>query len=246
MDRPLTSSSPAVRLLPLRPAAHAESLLVDRILDGSYPPESDLPAERALAEDLGVTRPTVREALKRLERDGWISIQHGKPTRVRDIYKDGGLNILGALVKHGATLPEGFIQQLLEVRLVMTPAYTRAALERDPEAVASLLAPATDLPDNAHAFASFDWNLHGGLTLASGNVVFRLILNGFRGFYEETAQSYFESSGARKASREFYAALLSAAMARDAKRGESITRETMKRSVMLWLSRTAREEEKEP
>lgn len=228
MVRPLTSSGP------LRPASHAESALVSGILRGAYPAGSELPGERQLAVSLGVTRPTLREALQRLARDGWVEIRHGKPTRVADVLSDGGLNVLEGLVAHGEALPDGFVERLLEVRLAMAPAYARAAVSRDAAAVAAALAPAAGLPDEAAAFAAFDWELHRALTGASGNFVWRLILNGFRGFYEETARLYFFRAEAREASRGFYAALLSAARKGDAGGAERVTRDVMARSLDLW------------
>ena len=70
-----------------------ESRLVKALLDGTFPINSNLPAERELATLLGVTRPTLREALQRLERDGFIEIRHGKPTRVRDFWIEGNLGV---------------------------------------------------------------------------------------------------------------------------------------------------------
>lgn len=228
MVRPLTSSAP------LRPASHAESALVSGILRGAYPAGSELPGERQLAASLGVTRPTLREALQRLARDGWVVVRHGKPTRVVDVLSDGGLNVLEGLVAHGESLPEGFVERLLEVRLAMAPAYARAAVTRDAAAVAAALAPAAGLADEPASFAAFDWDLHRALTGASGNFVWRLILNGFRGFYEETARLYFAGTGAREASRGFYAALLAAARKGDAPAAERVTREVMAKSLDLW------------
>ena len=47
----------------LRSSDQVEDLLVRSILDGSYPPGASLPGERELAAKLGVSRPTLREAL---------------------------------------------------------------------------------------------------------------------------------------------------------------------------------------
>ncbi|MGD8972137.1 MAG: GntR family transcriptional regulator, partial [Desulfobacterales bacterium] len=49
----------------LRPTQHVEKILVSSILDGTYPTGTALPNERALAAQIGVTRPTLRETLQR-------------------------------------------------------------------------------------------------------------------------------------------------------------------------------------
>lgn len=47
------------------------------IQNGQYPPGSRLPPERELAQQLGVSRPSLREALIALEIDGTIEIRMG-------------------------------------------------------------------------------------------------------------------------------------------------------------------------
>ena len=47
------------------------------LLKGEYPAGTRLPAERDLAKQLGVSRPSVREALIALEVDGWVEIRTG-------------------------------------------------------------------------------------------------------------------------------------------------------------------------
>ncbi|NLF67012.1 MAG: fatty acid metabolism transcriptional regulator FadR [Chloroflexi bacterium] len=225
---------------PIRPIEHVEAALVRAILDGQYAAGSTLPGERELAQQLGVTRPTLREALRRLERDGWLTIQQGKQTRVNDFWREGGPNILTAIVRYSDQLPAGFITNLLEVRGVMAPAYIRAAVERDPEGVAALAAEGERLADEAAAYALFDWRLHHELTLRSGNPVYTLILNGFAGFYEQVAQRYFSRPEARAVSRSFYRTLASVAAARDTEAATTLARSVMQESIAQW--RVAREE----
>ncbi len=220
--------------VPQRPAAYAEQALVTAILDGTYPPGSFLPGERDLAAQLGVTRPTLRETLQRLACEGWLTIQQGKPTRVNDFWQEGGLNVLSAMVRYSQQLPASFVPNLLEVRLVLAPAYARAAVERSAAAVVGFLQGCLGLDDDPQAFASFDWHLHRTLTIASGNPIYTLILNGFAGFYEEMACRYFARPEARASSRAFYAAVLDAARRGDAEAAERITRSVMQESIRLW------------
>lgn len=57
---------------------HIERLIVT----GAYGAGHRLPAERTLAEDLGVSRAALREALGRLEVAGLVARRHGSGTRV--------------------------------------------------------------------------------------------------------------------------------------------------------------------
>ncbi|WP_200306701.1 winged helix-turn-helix domain-containing protein [Streptomyces adelaidensis] len=53
-----------------------------RIADGTYPVGGALPPQRALVEELGVSRDTVQRALARLGDEGWIESRQGSGTRV--------------------------------------------------------------------------------------------------------------------------------------------------------------------
>jgi GntR family negative regulator for fad regulon and positive regulator of fabA len=152
----------------LRPAEYTEGQLIDSILSGLYPIASVLPAERELAAHMGVTRPTLREALQRLARDGWLEIRQGKSTRVRDYWQEGSLGVLGALSKRTSDLPEDFVPNLLAVRLALAPVYTRQAVERQAGGVVGALEDYAGLADEPRAYAIYDWRLHHRLTIFPG------------------------------------------------------------------------------
>ena len=54
--------------------------LAGRITSGAIPPGSRFPPEPQLAEDLGVSRATLREALRSLEEDGFVTRRRGAGT----------------------------------------------------------------------------------------------------------------------------------------------------------------------
>ncbi len=221
---------------PAKFADVTEKRLVAAILEGRFPIGSNLPGERDLARQIGVTRPTLREALQRLGRDGWIDIQQGKPTRVCNYWQEGNLAVLAAVADHERHIPPDFVRHLLEVRVLLAPAYTRLAVERQAAELAAWLEQTADLADTADAYADADWALHYRLTLASGNPVFTLILNGFRTLYPALGRDYFSQAAARTASAAFYAALLDCARHGDAISAESLVRHVMKESLALWES----------
>jgi GntR family negative regulator for fad regulon and positive regulator of fabA len=225
---------------PTRPNIYAEQMLISAILDGTYPPGSTLPGERTLAAELGITRPTLREAIQRLSRDGWLTVQQGKSTVVNDYWREGGLNVLSTLVQHGSYLPTGFVTHLLEVRLQLAPAYTRAAVKNEPQTVVQFLDGRFALSDDAHSYAEFDWRLHRLLTASSSNPIYTLILNGFGDFYEKLARIYFIPAEARARSLAFYTSLAQAAAENDPQSAEEASRDTMMESIELW--RRVREE----
>jgi len=118
----------------------------------------------------------------------------------------------------------------------LAPAYTRAAVEKNPDCLLALLASYPNLPDEADAFAQADWELHHQLTVCSGNPVFTLILNGFQDLYPAMGQRYFQHPKARDASRQFYTGLLDCLQTRDSALAESIARRAMQVATELWTS----------
>ncbi len=98
------------------PAGFAEEYIIESIWNNRFPPGSILPAERELSELIGVTRTTLREVLQRLARDGWLTIQHGKPTKVNNFWETSGLNILETLARLDHDSVPQLIDNLLSVR----------------------------------------------------------------------------------------------------------------------------------
>ena len=219
---------------PQKPAELAESRLITAILDGHFPIGDRLPAERELAAQLGVTRPTLREVLQRLARDGWIEIHHGRTTRVRNYWLEGNLGVLGAIARYPQHAPVDFVPNLLMVRQLMAPSYTRQAIERSPAEVLELLRETAAADEDPATLADADWNLHHRLTILSGNPIFTMILNGFEELYRAMGRLYFNAAEARAHSRAFYAGLFEFSQAGDLDAAESLTLKTMAESLQLW------------
>jgi len=92
-----------------------ETLLKD-IVGGAYPAGTRLPAERELARQLGASRPTLREALRRLGEWNLVEPRRGSGIVVR-AYRDWSIEVLAAYVRYGK--PErqqpGIVRMLLDV-----------------------------------------------------------------------------------------------------------------------------------
>jgi GntR family transcriptional regulator, transcriptional repressor for pyruvate dehydrogenase complex len=163
-------------------SAEIHRVLRGAILDGSYGPEAALPSERALSEELGASRHAVREALKRLQQAGLISISQGGSTRVRDWRRHGGLDLMLALGAEGELPPEGLglMRSLFEMRAsIGADAARLAALRADGAARAEIEARAAALAatdDLAARTAIYDV-LWDRVIDAADNLAYRLALN---------------------------------------------------------------------
>lgn len=217
-----------------KPAEIAEKRLLEAILSGHFAVNSTLPGERDLAAQIGVTRPTLREALQRLARDGWLDIQQGKPTRIRNYWHEGNLGVLSKLAQMPSQQTPDFVAHLLEIRVLLAPTYTRQAMERAAPEIAALLATHADLEESPAAFARADWDLHFLLTQRARNPIFCLLLNSFRDLYQVMGEHYFASPKSRKRSHAYYAELLNCAKKGASLKAEALTKAVMEESLLLW------------
>ncbi|MBQ3802924.1 MAG: FadR family transcriptional regulator [Oscillospiraceae bacterium] len=91
-------------------------------------PGQQLPGENILSEELGVSRSTLREAIKALTSQGVLTVYRGKGTFVSDRMKDVvefGLNDLD--------MSRSRVKDLFEARLVFEPELVALACERASE-----------------------------------------------------------------------------------------------------------------
>ncbi|NHI00852.1 fatty acid metabolism transcriptional regulator FadR [Oceanimonas sp. MB9] len=216
------------------PAGFAEEYIIESIWNSRFPPGSILPAERELSELIGVTRTTLREVLHRLARDGWLTIRHGKPTRVNNFWETSGLNILETLARLDADKRPELIEHLLSARTHISTIFIRGAIRHDPDAALQALDGHDDLNNEAEAYASYDYRLHQRLAFASGNPIYGLILNGFKGLYCRVGRYYFSLGAARALAADYYRALAAHVRAGQAEDVAELIRDYGKASGRLW------------
>jgi GntR family negative regulator for fad regulon and positive regulator of fabA len=217
------------------PAGFAEQYIVESIWNGGFPPGSILPAERELSELIGVTRTTLREVLQRLARDGWLTIRHGKPTKVNNFWETSSLNILETLAQLDQEGIPDLVDNLMSARTNISAIYVRAAIKNNPDKAIELIKAYEEIEDNGEVFAEFDYRLNKELVVASGNSIYLLILNGFKGLYSRLGTLYFSHPKGREISRDYYKKLIE--LASENKFDESVfaVRKYGLESGKLWL-----------
>ncbi|MDN4504351.1 fatty acid metabolism transcriptional regulator FadR [Alteromonadaceae bacterium BrNp21-10] len=190
------------------PAGFAEEYIVESIWSGRFPPGTILPAERELSELIGVTRTTLREVLQRLSRDGWLKIQHGKPTKINNFWETCSLNILETLARLDEEgIPE-LVDNLLAARTSVSAIFIRAAIKHDSDKVLDALNGYRELAEDGAAYAEFDYRMLHDIAMASGNPVYVLLMNGFRGLYSRIGGYYFSHEKSRQIANDFYQKLI--------------------------------------
>ncbi len=107
--------------------------VADRIrvlmLDGTFPAGEPLPSERHLAERFGVSRGSIRDALRTLETIGLLETRHGQGTFPHELSVDRLVAPLASVMAYRSDLQD----ELLDVRRMFEPAVARAAAQRATE-----------------------------------------------------------------------------------------------------------------
>jgi DNA-binding FadR family transcriptional regulator len=184
------------------------------IVNGKLAPGDAVPSERMLSEQFGVNRHAVREALKRLQQAGLISISQGGATRVRDWERTGGLDLLFDLP--GIQPDESIIRGILEMRAsIGADAARRAALRSTEEQRARVVELADGSEENYEA-------LWLEIVDASANLAYKLALNTLIAGVAE-----FPDVQARMLPRPGVPELGAAIAAGDADRAEQLARDLL-------------------
>jgi GntR family transcriptional repressor for pyruvate dehydrogenase complex len=189
--------------------AHVRGL----IEKGQLRPGDRLPAERDLAGQIGVSRPTVRAGLRALAAMGVVQSRHGSGTYIPDgppVLAPEPLSFLAAL--HGFTHGE-----MYEARRILEVGAAGLAAERaTPDHVATLAEEVADLfasLESPQVFLVHDINFHRAIAAASGNPIVASLVEMVSTLYYErrrrTAERAFprDLRDAAEAHRRIYQAV---------------------------------------
>ena len=165
----------------------------EAIVGGEYQTGDALPSERELARQFGINRASVREALMRLEARGWVEIKQGGATRIRDAFRDAGLQLLPYLIApRGEPDPE-LMKDLLAMRSMFLSwtageaAQLRSAEDLDRlEAIVDKMAAS----DDAGELQELDFEFFVVLVEMTNNQIMVLFANAMRQVYETNAEHF--------------------------------------------------------
>jgi GntR family transcriptional regulator, transcriptional repressor for pyruvate dehydrogenase complex len=189
----------------------------ESIHKGDLKPGDQLPPERELAEQFGVSRTAVREAVKALREKGLVEAYPGRGTFITD---GTSYTIRQSLDRMMRTGNEGFAF-LAEVRQILEPEIaalaTSRADEEDLEAmrqqVAVMDAAAKDDPDT---FIEADLDFHLALAEAAANPIILSLIDSIVGLLREQRMGIFQVEGGPERGQYHHKKILEAVEHRDA------------------------------
>lgn len=171
-------TGPTADSVPVTPQALTE-LLEDAIVANRWQPGQKLASERQLAERYGVSRPIVREVLRRLQERGLIVVQPGRGSYVRELVTTEAHTSLEFLVRRGEVL----VSDLVVARRMLEAEAAALAAERHSEEDAARMREVLadfDASSDVASRADLDVAFHETITVASGNPVIQIMFGAIR------------------------------------------------------------------
>jgi GntR family transcriptional repressor for pyruvate dehydrogenase complex len=182
---------------------------------GQLKPGDQLPPERELAEQFGVSRTAVREAVKTLREKGLVEAYPGRGTFITD---GTSYTIRQSLDRMMRTGNEGFAF-LAEVRQILEPeiaalATTRAKQE-DLEAMRQQVAVMDEARTDPDAFIEADLDFHLALAEAAANPIILSLIDSIVGLLREQRMGIFQVTGGPDRGQYHHKKILEAVEHRD-------------------------------
>lgn len=113
--------------------------IIDLIVERALPPGAPMPTELSLMEDIGVSRNSLREAIKALQALGIVQIRHGHGTFVGSAGSEALQTWLLFRTRRRGATDAGRLRDLLEVReMIETELTSRVAVSHRPELIEHL------------------------------------------------------------------------------------------------------------
>jgi GntR family transcriptional regulator, transcriptional repressor for pyruvate dehydrogenase complex len=154
----------------------AQSIRLGVLVEGDR-----LPPERELAVTMGVSRSSLREALRALAMLGVADMRHGDGTYLTDLKPDSLMRSVGLVL----AMSDSGLQELFEARKLVEPGLAQLAAERISDAGAAELhrcaEASADALKDPEAFMWADIELHAKIAQAARNAVLERLLESIAG-----------------------------------------------------------------
>ena len=210
--------------------------LQQRIIDELEPGDL-LPPERELVQMLGVSRSSVRDAIRSLELVGLLEPRQGIGTVVREPSADSSAHPLAGILLQKRKM----VGELLEVRKMIEPPLAgRAALHASEVAVAELekiLSRQKEKVRRGELAIEEDSEFHYAIALASANSVVLKVVDVLMDLLRETRERSLQVEGRQQKALAGHQRILAALKRRDASSAEAAMRRHLEEIEKIVLKK---------
>ena len=197
----------------------------ESVLNGTLKPGDQLPAERELAQRLGVSRTAVREAVKALREKGLVEAYSGRGTFVTDGTTQAARQSFDLMVKVGQQ--EG-APHLAELRLILEPGIAALAAVRvkddDLAAMREAVAVMDRAQDDPEAYIEADLDFHLALAETVANPLILSLIDSIVGLLREQRIKIFNVEGGPQRGQVHHKRILEAMERHDAEMARTAMR----------------------
>jgi GntR family transcriptional regulator, transcriptional repressor for pyruvate dehydrogenase complex len=198
---------------------------IEQLILKTLQPGDKLPAERELAGLLGVSRSSIRDALRRLEIVGLVEPRQGAGTVVREISTETLVSPLANVIAHRRQL----VGELLDFRRMLEPPLAATAATH---ASTGEIAGMDEILRRQHRRVRSgelaieeDSEFHYRIALASGNSVVLKVMDVVMDLLRETRSRSLQTEGRPQKSLAGHKRILAAIRRRDAVAAETAMRQ---------------------
>jgi len=218
------SSKPTLEAIPrnrvyTQVAEQLQAHIVNELKPGDM-----LPPERELVQRFGVSRSSIRDAIRRLEAVGLLEPRQGVGTVVRDVSADTVVSPVTSVLLQKRKV----INELLDVRMIIEPALaSRAALHASPEQIAEMveiLNRQDEKVRRGELATEEDSNFHYAIALAADNSVMLKLTHVLMDSLRETRERSLQVGGRQGKSLAGHRRILAAIKQGDAAAAEAAMR----------------------
>ncbi len=196
----------------------------DSILDGVLKPGDQLPPERELAEQFGVSRTAVREALKTLREKGLVEAYTGRGTFVTDGTSQAVRQSFDLMAKEQ---PDGLLY-LSQVREILEPEIAALAAKRiEEQHLITMREAVTTMDRSLHdpeAYIEADLDFHLSLAEAVANPLILSLIDSVVGLLREQRLQVFNVEGGPERGQFHHRRILAAVEAHDPEQARAAMR----------------------
>ena len=201
---------------------------IEQLIGNKLRPGDKLPGERELAEMLGVSRSSIRDAIRRLEMIGLVEPRQGAGTVVREVSPDALVNPLANVI----TQKRQLVSELLDFRRMLEPPLAaRAATHASAEQIAEMediLRRQDEKISRGELGVEEDSAFHYIIALASGNSVVLKVLDVVMDMLRKTRERSLQAEGRPQKSSAGHHRILAAIKKRNAAAAEGAMRRHIK------------------
>jgi GntR family transcriptional repressor for pyruvate dehydrogenase complex len=213
------SSTPAIPSFPLLEKTPVGLLAVQAIqsliISGQLKPRDVLPPERQLAASLGISRASLREAIRALNTMNLVETRHGGGTYVTSLDP----RLLAQPINFLLQVDPTSLSHLFDVRIVLEVGAARLAAPRitdtDLAHLEGLAAAAENALNEPSRYIDFDFQIHTAIVEATGNPIYLSLYRSIAELSIESRKRTARRAATRRRAHEDHLAIVAALHRRD-------------------------------